>query len=642
METIHSLIKSEEYQKVLPLIKKKMKEIKDLTKPDQEQLYNKLLHLRVLVNTMLEQSDPVILDIIRNEKYPSKQVYKIKGERTVTLIYRGSFSFECDAYVNTITEKNPFRSYSDLSAVSEFIKRVGIDSIKDQLKNYRLFIDTFDREEDFTVSTVPDGYLKKGDYITLHHEDLSAPQSYHILFYDSPLPDFNALKKGIISVLKDANKKGFQKISFFPLGFDYVVKADKEKKDQIALDISNKIAEIIVTFLLENPSYKSPEIYFNFLSVLTMHSFEKAFDIWTKYAEMPYRMIQQLQLREKNIVDNSYTKDPYFISLIRDLCRSLDDKSTILLLGETGVGKSFMAELIHQNSNRASFPIKKLNCAFFKKEHLNQQLFGWKKGSFTDARSDGIGAIEEAEGGTLFLDEIGYMELEVQRSLLKFIDESVYTRFGDSKERKVNVRIVLGTNVDLVQAIREGYFAHDLYERIAQVILNIPPLRKRVDDIPLHIDHFVNVLNRNFDNNNIKFSDDAVQLMMKFKWPGNVRQIKNYIEQLHNYCRHEKLSYINSELINKNPPRDYLYNSKSPIFFLESSLRQIMMNWDESNGDMSTKLINPILAKIYLDEYKGKKKKSSKIIGMDGTRSNNSLDSNYQEYSTLKEKFNLY
>lgn len=271
-----------------------------------------------------------------------------------------------------------------------------------------------------------------------------------------------------------------------------------------------------------------------------MMCFDRVFYRWSKINRDQIRSLKQLSQREKIFIEKVTTRNEEYINSLKEIYYAFDDISPILILGETGSGKSYLAELIHQNSSRSSKKIVKLNCALIKSVTIHQILFGWKKGSYTDAKIDGIGAVESASGGSLFLDEIGYVDPEVQRMLLKFIEDGKYSRFGEQNiERKADVRLLFGTNVNIEESINQGMFQQDLYERIAKYVINLPALRERPEDIPLLASKIIENLNT-VNEFKLDLSEQAKELFQSYYWPGNIRQLQFYLEKLFNYCRYNK------------------------------------------------------------------------------------------------------
>ena len=206
--------------------------------------------------------------------------------------------------------------------------------------------------------------------------------------------------------------------------------------------------------------------------------------------------------------------------------------SSILLTGESGAGKDLVAEALHRYSRRRERPFRPLNCGAIPENLLENELFGHEKGAFTDARAQYRGIFEQADGGTVFLDEIGEMSLAAQVRLLRILEQREVVRIGGSAPLAVDLRVIAATNRDLQKAVDQREFRLDLYHRLKVVELDIPPLRRRAEDIPLLIEHFTSELTQGNKSRLEGFSAAAIDLLQNYAWPGNVRELRNLIEHL--------------------------------------------------------------------------------------------------------------
>jgi DNA-binding NtrC family response regulator len=204
----------------------------------------------------------------------------------------------------------------------------------------------------------------------------------------------------------------------------------------------------------------------------------------------------------------------------------------VLINGPNGSGKELVAKSIHNLSNRAHEQLIEVNCAAIPSELIESELFGHVKGSFTGAIKDKVGKFEAANNGTIFLDEIGDMSLSAQAKVLRVLQDNCIQKVGGGKDIKINVRVIAATNKDLKKEIEEGKFREDLYHRLAVIIIDVPPLNSRKDDIPLLIDHFSKNIAESQGSELKKFSNKAIDLMKKYDWSGNVRELRNAIERL--------------------------------------------------------------------------------------------------------------
>jgi DNA-binding NtrC family response regulator len=204
----------------------------------------------------------------------------------------------------------------------------------------------------------------------------------------------------------------------------------------------------------------------------------------------------------------------------------------VLITGPNGTGKELVAHQLHEKSERASAPMIEVNCAAIPSELIESELFGHVKGAFTSAVKDRAGKFEAADGGTIFLDEIGDMSLSAQAKVLRALQESLIQRVGADKDIKINVRVVAATNKDLKKEIAEGRFREDLYHRLAVILIKVPALNDRRDDIPLLIEYFAVKIAEEQGNAPKSFSKDAIKLLQEYDWTGNIRELRNVVERL--------------------------------------------------------------------------------------------------------------
>ena len=215
--------------------------------------------------------------------------------------------------------------------------------------------------------------------------------------------------------------------------------------------------------------------------------------------------------------------------------------TTVLIEGETGVGKELFARAIHQASGRANQVFIKVNCPAIPSNLIESELFGHEKGSFTGAYTKRKGRFEVANKGTLFLDEIGELPIDVQSKLLRILEEEEFERIGSSETHKVDVRVIAATNRILKEEVHNGRFREDLYYRLSAYPISVPPLRKRKDDIPLLIESFVDNISRKLGKKIDKISRETLQKLLDYSWPGNIRELRNVIESSVIGSAHEKL-----------------------------------------------------------------------------------------------------
>ena len=264
--------------------------------------------------------------------------------------------------------------------------------------------------------------------------------------------------------------------------------------------------------------FKSDEV------ILTLRKAEERERLKRENAEL------KLDLRREYKFDNIVARSESMMAIFKTVRKVAAYKSTVLLYGESGTGKELVARALHFNSPRTDKPFVAINCGAITETLLESELFGHVKGAFTDANRDKPGLFQEADGGTLFLDEIGEMPLSLQVKLLRVIQEGEIRRVGDTKDIKVDVRLVAATVRDLSDEVGEGRFREDLYYRLNVLPIHMPPLRERREDLPLLIDHFVEDCNKRLGREVRGLSAEAKKVMMDYPWPGNVRELENAIE----------------------------------------------------------------------------------------------------------------
>jgi two-component system response regulator HydG len=216
------------------------------------------------------------------------------------------------------------------------------------------------------------------------------------------------------------------------------------------------------------------------------------------------------------------------VELLREVCAT---DSTVLIMGESGTGKGLVARILHYNSHRASSPFVEANCAVYSEGILHSELFGHEKGAFTGALKQKKGRFELADGGTVFLDEIGDLTPSTQLMLLRFLQERRFERVGGEETLHVDARVIAATNKNLKEGMERGSFRNDLFYRLNVIPLLIPPLRERLEDIPVLGAEFLERYARKIGKPLRGFSDDALDAMMRYSWPGNVRELENVIER---------------------------------------------------------------------------------------------------------------
>ena len=235
---------------------------------------------------------------------------------------------------------------------------------------------------------------------------------------------------------------------------------------------------------------------------------------------------------DQNEKDKGFlAEDPVMLGLLQQAKRVANSQATILITGETGVGKEVLADFIHERSSRGKHPMVAVNCAALPSHLIESELFGHEKGAFTGATARRTGRFEEADGGTLFLDEIGDLPLDMQTKLLRFLQSGEFQRIGENKVLKSDVRVIAATNVDLLHAIEIGEFREDLYYRLNVINLEIPPLRNRPADIGILSEYFLEKFGTREGRSEMTLSTAAVEALKMYHFPGNVRELGNLLER---------------------------------------------------------------------------------------------------------------
>jgi two-component system nitrogen regulation response regulator NtrX len=244
-------------------------------------------------------------------------------------------------------------------------------------------------------------------------------------------------------------------------------------------------------------------------------------------------VVENKRLKKKVSKNYQMIGDSDAISHIKDIIEKVAaTDARVLITGPNGTGKELVAHWLHEKSDRSKAPMIEVNCAAIPSELIESELFGHVKGSFTGANKDRAGKFEAATGGTIFLDEIGDMSLSAQAKVLRALQESRISRVGSDKDIKVNVRVVAATNKDLKTEIAEGRFREDLYHRLAVILIKVPALNERREDIPLLVDFFTAKISEEQGTPKKTFSLEAINLLKKYDWTGNIRELRNVVERL--------------------------------------------------------------------------------------------------------------
>jgi DNA-binding NtrC family response regulator len=240
------------------------------------------------------------------------------------------------------------------------------------------------------------------------------------------------------------------------------------------------------------------------------------------------RVLKKKVQRVQDIIGNSIG----IAKIISTIDKVAPTDARVLVTGENGTGKELVARWLHEKSNRANQPLIEVNCAAIPAELIESELFGHEKGSFTSAIKQRIGKFEQAHGGTLFLDEIGDMTLSAQAKVLRALQEGKITRVGGEKELSVDVRVIAATNKNLLEEVSQKNFRLDLYHRLSVILIEVPSLNERADDIPLLVSHFLQEIAADYRQPVKNIEPLAIEALMKHQWTGNIRELRNVVERL--------------------------------------------------------------------------------------------------------------
>ena len=295
------------------------------------------------------------------------------------------------------------------------------------------------------------------------------------------------------------------------------------------------------------------------------------------------------QIAHKYNVTNIIGKSPKMVEIFKMIKKIAPIDTNVLIEGESGTGKELVARAIHQNSLRAKNRFVAINCAAIPPNLFESELFGYEKGAFTGAVEQKMGYLDLAQGGTIFFDEISEMPIELQAKLLRVLQEKSYTRVGGVEELNADIRVIASTNKNLEDEILSGNFRHDLYYRINVVKIYIPPLRERLDDIPLLVNHFIDKYAKKFKKNITDIDSNTLRIIVNHRWDGNVRELENTIERAVALAETEKITekdipeYIKKEniLYDANEYFEKPYNEAKTIFersYFENVLKKAKGN----------------------------------------------------------------
>jgi DNA-binding NtrC family response regulator len=363
-----------------------------------------------------------------------------------------------------------------------------------------------------------------------------------LLVDDEPAPRF-AMRRFLKSRgfdIEEAENCATAREKFKAFGPDVTI-LDFKLPDGTALDLIPQLRASGPSALIVLTAYASIDTAVETVKLGAEHFLTKPVELETLYL-LIQRTVENQRNRQQMLAGSKRGEmrsriDPFLgstaeITELREKAESiLRTDSPLLIQGETGTGKTVLAQWIHRNSRRADEAFVDLNCAGISREFLETELFGHEKGAFTGAAGAKQGLLEVADRGTVFLDEIGDMDTQVQASVLKVLEEKRFRRLGDVKDRNVDVRLIAATHHDLRTLVAERRFRQDLYYRISALELHVPPLRRRRADIPLLAQTLLERLARDLGQATTTISDDAATALMRYDWPGNIRELRNVLER---------------------------------------------------------------------------------------------------------------
>jgi two-component system, NtrC family, response regulator AtoC len=304
------------------------------------------------------------------------------------------------------------------------------------------------------------------------------------------------------------------------------------------------------------------------------------------------------EIRRENLFEDILAKSPQMQAIFKTITKIAEYKTTALITGESGVGKELIARALHSKSSRRGGPFVAVNCGAIPEPLLESELFGYRRGAFTDAVADRAGLFEQANGGTLLLDEVGELPLSLQVKLLRVLQEETIRRLGDNKDLKIDVRILAATHRDLAAETKAGRFREDLYYRINVLPIHVPPLRERREDIPILLDHFLARNNARFNTQIRGIDAEARRLLLEYAWPGNVREMENTIERAMVLTERDSLSAEDL------PER--VREARDPI--------QMHLTSGEMSIKKTARIIEEILIRRALTKTKGNRTRAAEVL----------------------------
>ena len=293
--------------------------------------------------------------------------------------------------------------------------------------------------------------------------------------------------------------------------------------------------------------------------------------------------------KDKNHFDRSHIigKSKGLMDVLKTIERIAQTNASVLITGESGTGKELIAEAVHKNSPRAKKPFVKVNLGGISQSLFESEMFGHKKGAFTDASSDRVGRFELADKGTIFLDEIGDLDMSCQVKLLRVLQEQTFEVLGDSRPRKVDIRVVSATNADLSQMVKDHTFREDLFYRINLITVHLPALRERKEDIPLLVRHFAGQQCRSNGLPTVDFTPEAMDYLQSLPYPGNIRELKNLVERTILVSGKETLDADDFKAQNHQPEEAVTIKGMEGLTLEETERQRILQAMEQYDNNVS-------------------------------------------------------
>ena len=293
--------------------------------------------------------------------------------------------------------------------------------------------------------------------------------------------------------------------------------------------------------------------------------------------------------KDKNHFDRSHIigKSKGLMDVLKTIERIAQTNASVLITGESGTGKELIAEAVHKNSPRAKKPFVKVNLGGISQSLFESEMFGHKKGAFTDASSDRVGRFELADKGTIFLDEIGDLDMSCQVKLLRVLQEQTFEVLGDSRPRKVDIRVVSATNADLSQMVKDHTFREDLFYRINLITVHLPALRERKEDIPLLVRHFAGQQCRSNGLPTVDFTPEAMDYLQSLPYPGNIRELKNLVERTILVSGKETLDADDFKAQNRQPEETGTIKGMEGLTLEETERQRILQAMEQYDNNVS-------------------------------------------------------